>query len=328
VKRRIVTGAIAIALSATSVARAQSSAGMAETLFREGKRLMAEKRFADACPKLAESQRLDPEDGTLLTLALYHGGEGKLATAWSEFQEALALAEREGRVQRQRVARARIEALEPRLSHLTVRVPNDVRGLPELVIQRDGIAIGPAAWDVAIPVDLGAHRIEARAAGKQPWMSSVEVTADAQSLTVEVPPLLDVARPAPPPAERKPVLRRPRRTVPSAPIEPAPSSDGFRTAGWISGGIAVAAVGVGGFFTVLAISKSNEADAACPGTTCDTPDAITDNEDAGRAADAATVSFVVAGVALAFAAYALFVHEPSPARRSTRLARQSLAIQW
>ena len=37
----------------------------ADALFKEGRALLDAKKFDEACPKLAESQRLDPGAGTL-----------------------------------------------------------------------------------------------------------------------------------------------------------------------------------------------------------------------------------------------------------------------
>jgi formylglycine-generating enzyme required for sulfatase activity len=66
----------------------QADALAAESLFREAKDLVTGGKTAEACPKFAESQRLDPQIGTLLYLATCHSQEGKSATAWAEFLQA------------------------------------------------------------------------------------------------------------------------------------------------------------------------------------------------------------------------------------------------
>src|SRR5262245_62252923 len=104
-------------------ARAQGrgvSIATAEALFREGTALLDEKRYAEACPKLAESHRLDPATGTLLALAFCHEGEGRLASAWAEFAEVAGRARAEGRTDREHVAREHAANLKPRLARLSV----------------------------------------------------------------------------------------------------------------------------------------------------------------------------------------------------------------
>jgi hypothetical protein len=111
-------------------ARAQGSdadRAQAESLFETGRKLMAEKKYAEACPKLAESFRLDPTTGTLLNLAVGHRDEGRIASAWAEFKDAAALARRDGRADREQFAQEQVKALEPRLSRVTIAVSNGRR---------------------------------------------------------------------------------------------------------------------------------------------------------------------------------------------------------
>src|SRR5438093_12207200 len=77
--------AAALGAPATAIADQPADAARALALVQEAKALTAAKRYADACPKLAESQRLDPKTGTLLSLALCYQSEGKPGSAWTAF---------------------------------------------------------------------------------------------------------------------------------------------------------------------------------------------------------------------------------------------------
>jgi hypothetical protein len=160
-------------------------APLAETLFNEGRVLMAAKRFPEACAKFTESQRLDAATGTLLNLAACHEAEGKLATAWAEYREAQRASRRSNRSDRIRFTDAHLAELEKHLSYLTVHVPPAAR-IPGLEVFVDGIAREPAAWETAAPVDPGAHRVTATVPGRTPFVRDVTTTEPGQRLEVEI----------------------------------------------------------------------------------------------------------------------------------------------
>ncbi|HZO14338.1 MAG TPA: hypothetical protein VFB62_13795, partial [Polyangiaceae bacterium] len=114
---------IVCAFTLASSAAAQTNAAIAEKLFREGQEAFAAERYAEACAKFAESNRVDPQLGTLLNLATCHEKEGKPASAWSEYTKLVDLAKTSGDKERAEYARGRAAALEPRLPQLQVRVP-------------------------------------------------------------------------------------------------------------------------------------------------------------------------------------------------------------
>jgi hypothetical protein len=187
----VVSGAAALAaMSLASPAGAQDARG--ERLFQEGRALMLEGRYAEACPKLEESQRIDPHVGTLLNLAACHERQGKIATAWVEFQQALAAARAEGQAEREELARARIEALDPRVPRLSITVPASSRAAVSL----DGAPIHPGAFGKEMPVDPGGHVVVAVEPGKKTFSVEFELR-ESEHKTIAVP-ALDALRPAAP----------------------------------------------------------------------------------------------------------------------------------
>src|SRR4051812_6541321 len=82
----------------------------AESLFVEGRRLLAAGKYAEACPKFAESQQIDSGLGTLLNLGDCYEKNGQTASAWASFREAASTAARSSD-SREKVARDRAAAL-------------------------------------------------------------------------------------------------------------------------------------------------------------------------------------------------------------------------
>jgi hypothetical protein len=300
-KRRLAAGiAVLTALLATD-AIAQPSAedrAVAESLFRDAKRLMDEQKFPDACRKLEESQRLDPAAGTALNLAVCHEKEGRIATAWGEFMTALAQARRDGRPERESLARERIQAIEPQLPRLVIEVPAAAR-VPGLQVMRNGTALNAGGWDTAIPVDPGDVHIEANAPDYKKWTTTIKVEL-AKTERVTIPKL--VYSPAPKPTVTAPVATG------SAPVldKGPPPGPGQKIAGAVIGGLGLVSVGVGAYFGVLAKSQKGKSDDHCnfAGGTC-SPAGVDYMDDAKTSARVADITIGIGAVALIAGGYLL-----------------------
>ena len=258
-----------------------SDLAMAEALFQEARKLVEQKRFAEACPKFAESQRLDPGIGTLLNLAACHELEGKTATAWSEFTQALGMAERESRADAQQFARGHLAALTPRLPKITIIVPKESES-PGLEVSLDGETLGKPAWGLVSPIDPGTHVIAAAATAKKRWTTQITF-GPAEQKTVTVPaldPTPEGATPSPnspvpvPEPAPRPTVDAPHTTEPSpdaAPERPLDHARGNaqRTAGLVVGGAGVIAMGAGVLLGLSAKSTYDDSSAHCDATGCD-----------------------------------------------------------
>lgn len=243
-------------------AAAQTDAAAAEALFEQGKTLMKDGRVAEACLKFQESYRLDPGGGILINLAQCHEKQGKTATAWAEFKEALGLAIKAGRSDREQFARERIAQLEKSLSRLLIEIPPETR-TQGLEIRRGGALLGEGSWGEALPVDPGPHQISASAPGHQPHSYPV-VVEPGQRVVVKIAPL----QPLPAPTSSA----TSSTSAPAAPTAPPPRTaappSNRRTAGLIIGAVGVASLWVGGIFGVRAIQKRSASDTDCPGGAC------------------------------------------------------------
>jgi hypothetical protein len=289
--------ALALLVPASALAQSASDQAAAEALFKQARDLMAAGSFAEACPKLAESQRLDPSAGTLLNLATCYEKNGQIASAWVTFKGAASAAQKANEPQRATLARAKVAELEPKLPTLAIVVPA-LADLPDLVVKRDGEAVGRASWGTPIPVDPGPHAIEASAPGKKPWQTEAKVDGPGAKTSVEVPPLLEdkaVPAPAPPGAGTGATA-----TPAPAPPPPAPSTPGStqRVLGVLVAGVGVAGIAVGSVFGVLASSQKNDAGSQCSGAVCNAA-GISDLNDARSKATVSTVGFIAGGALLA-----------------------------
>ncbi len=165
----------------------------AEALFQEGRRLMDEGNSKAACPKLEESQRLDPGTGTLWHLARCYQDTGRLASAWATFHLVAQEAKRLGETAKVKAALARAKKLDPKLHKLRIEVPDESR-LSGLTISRGGTDVGPGAWGAGVPVDEGELVIEASAPGYKTWKKVIQVEGGSLEHSVTIPKLKEEAK--------------------------------------------------------------------------------------------------------------------------------------
>lgn len=197
--------AISIALSMLfRVSHTHAQNAEAESLFNDGQKLMAERKFAEACQAFEASNRLESRAGTLTWLGACREKIQHLASAWSAYKDALNLATDP---QKRQFASTRSAALEPRLSYLMVAI-SDRNRIPGLLLTRNGKPFDPMLWNRALPVDGGDYVIAARAAGYETWKRAIHVPATDAKLSVDVPALTKASK----------------GTVPEAAPSPTPST--------------------------------------------------------------------------------------------------------
>ncbi|MFC1641723.1 hypothetical protein ACFL5O_03395 [Myxococcota bacterium] len=288
----------------------------AKALYREAKALMAQNVYPEACPKLEESQRLEPSVGTLFLLGECYEQNGQVASAWAAFQKASDAALDQHQPGRQRLAEERAALAGAKAPKVTINVAPEAR-VEGLEVKLNGVLLGEAAWGIAAPMDPGEYTVEARAPGYQAWTEPAVVQPGATSVTVTVPELPPeaplepaIAKPPPPPLPRPKTVQ----SLLKADTGPAPTGGAQQRIV----GLAVAGVGVGGLvagtvFGVRAQSKEKDSEAHCwpeDKSLCSAK-GVALLDDAAGAATVANVGFIVGGLSLAGGA-ALFLTADQP----------------
>jgi hypothetical protein len=312
------------AQSTTAVAASSQEKAMASQLFDDAEKLTAQAKYADACPKYAESNRLDPQLGTLLHLGDCYDHQGKTASAWATFKDAIEIAQQRSDPREAKI-REKVVDVEKRLPKLIITVPPTAP--PDLEVDQDGNSVGRATWGSAAPVDPGTHTISAKAAGRQPWTQAIQIAAAGGTVQLAIPELAPVTTepaPTPPPT---PVTPPPEPLIgPNVP--PAGADSGTspgktqRTLGFVALGAGVVGLAVGTVFVLQRGSKLSDRDDLCPSNDCTRAEAnkissLTD--DARSAQTIATVGFI-AGGALAAAGLVLVFTAPKGESGSVAVA--------
>jgi len=288
----------ALAIARTAAAEGKSQA---DVLFDEGTALMNAGKYAEACPKLEQSLKLDPGVGGMLWLADCYERGGRTASAYNEYKAAEKLAaDTKDPKGRDKVASKRAAALEPKLSKLILVPPTPVPA--GLEITRDGEKVDVSQLGVAIVVDPGPHAIVVNAPGATRWEKNVDVPPDGGTASIVL------------------VVVATAKAEPTPVAEPSDPGTPFRIGGLVVAGVGLVGVGLGAAFGLIASSKLSDsnADNHCDAqNTCD-PVGLGLRSDAQSAATISTVGFIAGAVMIA-GGITMFVLAPKKSPAQTAL---------
>ncbi len=313
-----------VALRAAPASAGPDEVAAAEQTFRDGIDLMDDGKFKEACEAFETSQQLDPAVNTLANLANCREKNGQLATAWVLFLEL----ERQTRGAKKRelkdlnkVANKRANNIQPKLSYMTISVPDESR-IEGLLIKRNGEVIESSLWNRAIPIDGGDYTVSGEAPGHEPWETHVFVATEKAKVTVDVPKFKEAAKLV---EETQPEEKKPeeKKVAEEKPVDvedrmpaPEPSPGMFTTQRKIAVGVGVLGVaGVAAAFVLggKATDLEDQAHDLCPTQVCpgmsDQANGLLD--DARAKAFQANIALGVGAAAVVGAAVLWFTGGPS-----------------
>ncbi len=260
-------------------------------------------KYAEACPKLESSQRLDPGPGTQFHLADCYEHVGRTASAWALFLEVASAAKAAGKHDEEQISRDRAAKLQPKLSKLTVVLPAEAQ-VEGLKVTRGQSEVDAGLYGSPVAVDPGKYVITVTAPGKKTQKIDIEVLGNGDSKTVNIRPLEDDAGGGATAGAGEPETSSSSTSVSSEDV--AKKGTWQRPAAYAALGVGVVGIGVGTFFALKSSSKRKDADdlAAKCGDPCLASNPITkDIDDADSQARSAktnaTIAFVVGGVGIA-----------------------------
>ncbi len=281
--------ATSLAVLPFAFAQGRDPAG-AEALFLAGRDAVTRGDYGAACPKFAESNRLDPAAGTLINLADCEEHLGALASAWDHWKEAVELLPADDA--RRPIAQRRAGAVEKRVPRLTIKLP---AGAPaDTKITRDDVEIGIASLNLALPENPGKHAIVVTASGHAPRTITVNLVEGQSQEIVAEPGEASLPPPEPPPPVPK---------LGSSPPQERPAPRDTRVLGYVIGAAGVVGIGVGAVTGIMAIGKKNDLSSYChPANVC-TPQGADIASSGHTLAMVSTIAFAAGAVATGVGVY-------------------------
>jgi hypothetical protein len=275
-------GVVGALLGSAGVAQAQDREVDAERLFREGQKLLEERRFGEACPKFEAAYNKDHSLGTLINLAFCHKEEGAIWYSWLEFREAEVKATELNRPDRRDFAKQRLVELEKLLPKVVIDNPRKVPLTDVLVEDRK---VWEAERGAVFAAEVGPRRFIFKARGRKNGVLLVNIVKGEKVQHVTVPDMEEGSDE--PPKPETPADAPKTEPPPAAAAEPSDSGSMQRTIGWV-------AIGVGGVAAIVgAIEGISTLNNACSGGKACTAD---EKSSGNTSATISDVAFVVAGL--------------------------------
>lgn len=333
-RRALVAAVFVGALVSAPLGARAGDVEQAKELFDQGvKDLLAEK-YAQACPAIERSFRLDPRPGTLFTLAECEAKWGRTATAVARYTEYLGqykqfapkkAAEQKGRAEK---SRAQIAALGPEVPLVTLRLPD---GAPEdLEVRHDGELLPRVSLSAPIAVNPGVNTFTTQVPGGP--LVPHKVTAAARdrleiTLTVRTTPDPEPAPTATASAPATAAIGPVASSAASAPLPSAvPDTRSYRFAAAITGGTGAVGIVAGVVTGILAVDQKATRDRLCRRSgedyVCDTLAGVSAGEQLKVLGGVSTAAFVLGAAGLATSGVLLLAmpsSKPDPAAAKVRL---------
>ncbi len=279
------------------VAGAAHAESKADRLFAKGKKLLAQKKYEEACKAFEQSDGLDTGIGTKLNIARCYEEWGKIASALHWYQDAEQMA-KDKKDPRAEKIKGLEDALDPDVPRLTIKAPDNA--------DLDTLRLDGAATKInePLPVDPGPHELVWTGVDGKPKTKLVPLEKGGSSeVKVDLPKRSKW--------KKKPGEEGKGTPEPEPPKEVEPEGDGSsqRIAGIAVAGAGLVAVGVATVLTVKARTKYNDAlKADCNGdrTMCDDT-GLSETASARHRANVSTVVALIGAGAMGGGALLFFL---------------------
>lgn len=298
ISKASIPATIVLLLAVAPHAQAQNAAA-ADALFQEGQAALEKGDWNVACPKLRESDRLDPANGTKLNLADCEEKRGHLATAWELYRklsETLPSGD-----ERLPYAQQRAQALGPRVPRLALKLAADAPADTHASIE--SLVLTAASFGTALPVDPGKHQVVV-SSGTEKRSFTVSLR-EGETKELEITPHSSSAEPAP--------AQSPEPQGQSATLA-SDQGEGYntKTIGYVIGGVGAVGIAVGAITGIVGLSKQSTGNDNCDDVrrTCNQT-GVDANETARTMAPISTVGLFVGVLGVGAGAYLILTSKPT-----------------